>query len=329
MEKDIKKEEKWYNQGGKVVNLILLTILLIIIFSQSFATTEGFSLTLFGSIINHNSVYLFVLIYFILLKFNFGKKYFNYLNLILILLYGITTVTSLITLVQSFTLNTVLEFTINFVLLVYLFHTMLRGTRAWKEFKLSGSPFNELTNDNLFYISIVLSVFILIIDLISTEVLRGIIISLLDAVFLILFSRYIFLYRKYLDEKNIDSINEGNFDEVRKQVDEVVDAAQDKVHDVVDVAQDKVQDVLDKTDIDEKIKEALDKTDIDEKIVEVKDMVVDEVKDATDTTTKFVKKTINDIKDEPVQEKKVEKKKSTKKTTKKTTSKTTKKGEKK
>ena len=84
MEKDIKKEEKWYNQGGKVVNLILLTILLIIIFSQSFATTEGFSLTLFGSIINHNSVYLFVLIYFILLKFNFGKKYFNYLNLILL-----------------------------------------------------------------------------------------------------------------------------------------------------------------------------------------------------------------------------------------------------
>ena len=191
MRKNINKEEKWYNQGGKVVNLILLTILLIIVFSQSFATAEGFSITLLGSIINHNSIYLFVLIYFVLLKFNFGKKYFNYLNLILLLLYGITTVTSFITLVQSFSLNIVLEFTINFVLLVYLFHTMLRGTRAWKEFKLSGSPFNELTNENLYYIVIVLSVFILIVDLISTEVLRGIIISLLDAVFLVLFGRYI------------------------------------------------------------------------------------------------------------------------------------------
>ena len=325
MGKNINKEEKWYNQGGKVVNLILLTILLIIVFSQSFATAEGFSITLLGSIINHNSIYLFVLIYFVLLKFNFGKKYFNYLNLILLLLYGITTVTSFITLVQSFSLNIVLEFTINFVLLVYLFHTMLRGTRAWKEFKLSGSPFNELTNENLYYIVIVLSVFILIVDLISTEVLRGIIISLLDAVFLVLFGRYIYLYRKFLDDKKIDVDNEGNFDEVRKAVDEAVDTAQDKVHDVVDAAQDKVQDVLDKTDIDEKIKGALDKTDIDEKIVEVKDMVVDEVKEAADVTTKFVKETVEQVKEEP----KVKEKKPAKKTTKKTTKKATKKGEKK
>ena len=113
MEKNEKKENAWYNNGNKLVDLILATILLIIIFSQSFATTGGFSLTLFGSIINHNSVYLFVLIYFILLKFSFGKRYFNYLNLVLIFLYGLTTITSLITLVQAFTLNTVLEFTIN------------------------------------------------------------------------------------------------------------------------------------------------------------------------------------------------------------------------
>ena len=189
---------------------------------------------------------------------------------------------------------------------------MLRGTRAWKEFKLSGFPFNELTNENLYYIVIVLSVFILIVDLISTEVLRGIIISLLDAVFLVLFGRYIYLYRKFLDDKKIDVDNEGNFDEVRKAVDEAVDTAQDKVHDVVDAAQDKVQDVLDKTDIDEKI-------------VEVKDMVVDEVKEAADVTTKFVKEKVEQVKEEP----KVKEKKPAKKTTKKTTKKATKKGEKK
>ena len=258
MEKNEKKENAWYNNGNKLVDLILATILLIIIFSQSFATTGGFSLTLFGSIINHNSVYLFVLIYFILLKFSFGKRYFNYLNLVLIFLYGLTTITSLITLVQAFTLNTVLEFTINFALLVYLFHTMLRGTVVWKDFKLGNSPFNELSNETSYYIVIVLSVFILIVDLISTAVLRGIIISLLDAVFLILFGRYIFLYRKYLDDKKIDVNNAGNFDEVRKAIDDTVDSAHEKV-----------QEVLDKTDIDEKIQGVLDKTDIDEKIVEV------------------------------------------------------------
>ena len=301
MEKNKKKETTWFNDGKKLVDLIIVTILLIIIFSQSFATTGGFSLTLFGSIINHNSVYLFVLIYFILLKFDFGKKYFNYLNLLLIFLYGLTTITSLITLVQAFTLNTVLEFTINFALLVYLFHTMLRGTIVWKDFKLGNSPFNELSNETSYYIVLVLSIFILILDLISTAVLRGIIISLLDAIFLILFGRYIFLYRKYLDEKKIDANNKGNFDEVRKTIDETVDSAHDKV-----------QEVLDKTEIDEKIQGVLDKTEIDDRIVEVKDMVVEEVKDTTDAAVKFVKEKVLD---EEIEEK--PKKKTAKKVTKK------------
>lgn len=283
MEKNEKKENAWYNNGNKLVDLILATILLIIIFSQSFATTGGFSLTLFGSIINHNSVYLFVLIYFILLKFSFGKRYFNYLNLVLIFLYGLTTITSLITLVQAFTLNTVLEFTINFALLVYLFHTMLRGTVVWKDFKLGNSPFNELSNETSYYIVIVLSVFILIVDLISTAVLRGIIISLLDAVFLILFGRYIFLYRKYLDDKKIDVNNAGNFDEVRKAIDDTVDSAH------------------------EKVQEVLDKTDIDEKIVEVKDMVVEEVKDTKDAAVKFVKEKTKEDK-KPIKKKTTSKK---------------------
>lgn len=308
--KENKKENLvWYNNGNTLIDMILVTILLIIIFSQSFATSGGFSITLFGSIINHNSVYLFVLIYFILLKFEFGKKYFNYLNLILIFLYGLTTITSLITIVQAFSLNTVLEFTINFVLLVYLFHTVLRGTIVWKDFKLSNSPFNEFSNDTLYYIVVVISVVTLIVDLISTAVLRGIIISLLDAVFLILFGRYIFLYRKYLDEKKIDSNNKGNFDEVRKTIDETMDSAHGKV-----------QEVLDKTDIDEKIKGVLDKTDIDEKIVEVKDMVVEEVKDTTEAAVKFVKEKTDTKEESEVKEKK--------KTTKKKTT-TKKKGEKK
>ena len=153
---------------------------------------------------------------------------------------------------------------------------------------------------------LVLSIFILILDLISTAVLRGIIISLLDAIFLILFGRYIFLYRKYLDEKKIDANNKGNFDEVRKTIDETVDSAHDKV-----------QEVLDKTDIDEKIQGVLDKTDIDEKIVEVKDMVVEEVKETKDAAVKFVKEKTKTEEPEV---------KETKKTTKKTTKK---KGEKK
>ena len=118
---------------------------------------------------------------------------------------------------------------------------------------------------------------------------------------MILFGRYIFLYRKYLDEKKIDANNKGNFDEVRKTIDDTMDAAHDKV-----------QEVLDKTEIDEKIQGVLDKTEIDDRIVEVKDMVVEEVKDTTDAAVKFVKEKVLD---EEIEEK--PKKKTAKKVTKK------------
>lgn len=294
----MKKDNKsiWYDNGNIITNLIIIAILLIIFSSQSFANNTTFSFTLIGSVINHNSIYLFVLIYFILLKFSFGKRYFNYLNLLLIFLYGLTTITSLLTLVGAFSLNTVLEFTINFVLCAYLFHTMLRGTRLWKELRLTNSPFNEFTNDGSFYIVVVLSVFILIVELISTVELRGVVLSILDAAYLVLLGRYIFLYRKYLDDNKIDFVNEGNFDEVRKTIDTSIDTVKDKTN------------------------ELLDKTDIDEKIVEATSKVVDTVKDKTN---ELLDKT--DI-DEKVVEKVTKKKKTTKKTTKSTTKK---KGEKK
>ena len=278
------KKSSWYDNGNIITNLLIITILLIIFASQSFANSTEFSFTLLGSVINHNSTFLFVLIYFILLKFSFGKKYFNYLNLVLIFLYGITTITSLLTLVQAFSLNTVLEFTINFSLCAYLIHTMLRGTRLWKELRLTNSPFNEFTNDGSYYIVVVLTVFLLIVDLISTVILRGVVIAVLDAIYLLLFGRYIFLYRKYLDDNKIDFSNEGNFDEVRKNVD-----------DSVEVVKNKTQELLDKTDVDEKIIEAKDKT------IEIVKNKTSELLDKTDVDDKVVKK--------------VTKKKTTKKTT--------------
>lgn len=267
------KKSSWYDNGNIITNLLIITILLIIFASQSFANSTEFSFTLLGSVINHNSTFLFVLIYFILLKFSFGKKYFNYLNLVLIFLYGITTITSLLTLVQAFSLNTVLEFTINFSLCAYLIHTMLRGTRLWKELRLTNSPFNEFTNDGSYYIVVVLTVFLLIVDLISTVILRGVVIAVLDAIYLLLFGRYIFLYRKYLDDNKIDFSNEGNFDEVRKNID-----------DSVEVVKNKTQELLDKTDVDEKIIEAKDKT------IEIVKNKTSELLDKTDVDDKVVKK---------------------------------------
>ncbi len=225
-----KKVEKvaWYNNAQIITGLVLTVVILIILCSQSFANGE-FSFTLFNSVINHNSVYLFIFIYFLLIQIPFGKRYFNYLNAFLIFVYIIITFTSFLTITQSLDLITVLSFLLNLVLLVYLIHTFLRGTRFWQEYHLYSSPFHELTNEGVYYAILIIGVLLLAVNLINTAAISGVVISLLDTVYYLLFGRYIFLYWEYLDMKKIDCENVADLEEVKG----------------------KVQEVLDKTDIDE------------------------------------------------------------------------------
>ena len=290
MDKEITKDKlKWYDSGHFITNLLIVCIVTIIIVTQSFTVTDFSSLEVFGSIINHNSVYLLVLIYFIVLKFHFGKKYFNYLNLFLIFIYALVTVTSFLTLIQSFSLDSVLTFILNCLFLIYSFHTFFRDTRVWHDYKLFNSPFNEISNDWLFYAVIVVGVFLLAVKLINTVVISGVILSTLDIVYCVLFGRYIYLYRDYLDSKKLDSDNAGNFDNVRE----------------------KIQDVLDKTEIDDKLIEVKDKIVDTAKDLSSKISVVDENKNDVETVNSEIgeQSQINDTKvDEvelPIKEKKI------------------------
>ena len=223
--KEVKDIVEWYDNPKFISNSMIILILAIILCSQSFVFGGENSLKLFGSIINHNSIYILVLIYFIFLKTNFGKKYFNYLNLFLIFIYVVCTITSFLTVIQDFSLATVLSFSIFFVLFIYLIHTFFRDTRLWKDLKMCDSPFNELSNDWYFYTLIILSSFLLIVKLISTVVFSGVILSILDCIYVVLLGRYIFLYRDYLDDKNKDANNSGNFDEIKDFVKDTIDDA--------------------------------------------------------------------------------------------------------
>lgn len=282
---------KWYESGNAITTLIIVTILLAIFCSQSFAVVGDSSLSIFTSIINHNALYLFSLVYFVLLKTRSGKRYFNYLNVFLAFFYFISTVTSILTLIQSFSLNTILGLFINVILFLYLLHTMFRDTSVWREAQLGKSPFNEIKNDNYYYALVVLVVVDLVVNLISTVVVSGLFISILDALYILLFGRYIYLYREYLDYHGLDSENEGNFDEIRENISKNVEEVKEKVNEV-----------LDKTDIDEKIvdvankvkdtvQDLLDKTDVDEKLVETAKNVKEKVEEKKEEKKKPVKKT--------------------------------------
>lgn len=196
-----KVKMKWYDNANVLITIIIVAILMSIICSNSFMTIDHDYFSVLYGVINHNSIYLLVLVYFVLLKFHFGKSFFDYLNVFLIFIYFIATIASLMTLVQSFSLNTFLSALENIVILIYVFHTLLRDTHIWNDYKLAESPFNEISNDSYFYVLVVLTLLILIVNLISTVVLRGLFISLFDAIYILLFGRYIYLYRKYLDSK--------------------------------------------------------------------------------------------------------------------------------
>ena len=242
MAKKTKKEIiEWYDNPNFISNLMIVLIFSIIICSQSFAIGDNNSLQLFGSIINYNTVYILVLIYFLSLKTSMGKKYFNYLNLFVIFIYLVNTITSFLTVIQDFSLSTVLSFSFVFVLFIYIIHTFLRDTRLWKDFNMKVSPFNELTNDWYFYTLIVLSTGLLIVKLISTLLFSGVILSLFDCLYIIILGRYIYLYRDYLDDKNKDSNNSGNFDEIKDLVKDTIDDAATQIKKVIDVDNKKVK----------------------------------------------------------------------------------------
>ena len=250
------KKNKWYDSAGVITSLIIGTIVLIIVFSQSFVLGRNGSLELFTSIINHNSIYLFILGYFILIKFYIGKRYFNYISVFLIFTYFITTITSFLTLIQAFSLNSSLDFLLNVLLLIYLVHTLMRDTRIWREFYLSKSPFNEIPNEFMFYSILVVSMILLAVNLISTAVISGVVISILDTIYIMLLARYIYLYRVFLDKKKIDVGDNMNMDDIKKKIKEIDKSVSKTVDDIGK----NINDYVVEKGIDKKIDKAVEAT---------------------------------------------------------------------
>ena len=262
-----KNKESWFDDARSITTVLIVLIIGIIILSQSFAINNNLStVEILRNIVNHNIVYLLLLVYFIAIKTYFGKKNFDYFSLILIGLYLIVSITSLLTIFQSFNLGAIVSFILNFVLFIYIVHVFLRNTRLWKDFKLSKSPFNELGNEWLFSAAIVLAVTKLAVTLIFTTSIDGAFLSFLDCMFTCLFARYIYLYRDFLDRKKIDANNDGDFDNYREKLNDFVE--DNNLNDTVDAIKDFGDNVKDS------VNKVLDKTDIDEKLIEAKDKII-------------------------------------------------------
>ena len=69
---------------------------------------------------------------------------------------------------------------------------------------------------------VIIEVVLFSVNLITTATFNGTVLATFDCIYIILFSRYIYLYGVYLDSKKINVKNIGNFDEYREKVSEVV-----------------------------------------------------------------------------------------------------------
>lgn len=314
---------KWYDDPSIITISIMCLIGFIIVLSQSFAinsTVNG--IKMFGNVLNHNISYMIVVVYFISLETKFGKKYFNYTNLLLIMLYSIIFITSIFTVFQSLSLTSLLSFVIYGLFVIYLIHTFLRDTNIWKEFKLEASPFNDLSNDWYFNSIILLRGILFVVNLVFITSSDGIILELLDFVYICLFARYIYLYRRHLIKKNrtdkdgsIDSFKDtlhlvvDKVEEVynEQQIGKKIDNLSDKVSSVFDHIEDKIEEtkiggkldeITDKVedvfeDIGKKTQQFIDENKIEEKIEIVENKIVTTVDKIDDKVDKGIDK-IND-----------------------------------
>ena len=200
------KEKDWFDSPRLVTYVIIGLLVVLIILSQSFAINSQLGTTdIIRSILNHNSIYVLTLIYFTLLHFKGGKKYFDHLNVIMLIFFGLITLASMFTVFQSFGLASLLQLGINILFTVYFLYAFISNTVIGKELHLNTSAIVELKNEQYFYLITTLLIIHLIVVLINSTTFESIVIALLEVLFYFLFARYIELYYEFNKLKEASS----------------------------------------------------------------------------------------------------------------------------
>ena len=201
-----RQEKDFFDSPNMITFIITGLLVVLIILSQSFAIQSHLGASdIFRSIINHNSIYLVSLFYFILIKVKFGKRYFDYLNVVMFVFYLLTTFASLFTIFQSFGFDSILNLSFNVLVTLYFGYSFFTNTVVGRDLKLSNSPLAEIKNDQYYYLLIGIIGVSLIVSLISASSFENVVVYLLEAIYKFLFVRYIYLYKEYIDHKELDS----------------------------------------------------------------------------------------------------------------------------
>lgn len=203
------KEKDFFDSPSMITYILIGLLVVLIILSQSFAIQSHMAAgDIFRSIINHNSIYLVSLIYFILIRVKFGKKYFDYLNVVMFVFYLLTTFASLFTIFQSFGFDSILNLTFNVLITLYFGYSFFTSTVIGKDLRLSDSPLAEINNGQYYYLLIGIIAISLIVSLVSVNSFEDVVVHLLEAIYKFMFVRYIYLYKEYIERKELEASKE-------------------------------------------------------------------------------------------------------------------------
>ena len=219
------KEKDFFDSPSMITYILIGLLVVLIILSQSFAIQSHMAAgDIFRSIINHNSIYLVSLIYFILIRVKFGKKYFDYLNVVMFVFYLLTTFASLFTIFQSFGFDSILNLAFNVLITLYFGYSFFTSTVIGKDLRLSDSPLAEINNGQYYYLLIGIIAISLIVSLVSVNSFEDVVVHLLEAIYKFMFVRYIYLYKEYIERKELEV-----FKEKEKKEEKVEEVKEDKI----------------------------------------------------------------------------------------------------
>lgn len=201
------KEKDFFDSPSMITFILIGLLIVLIILSQSFAIQNNMEAgDIFRSIINHNSIYLVSLIYFILIRFKFGKKYFDYLNVCMFVFFLLSTFAGLFTIFQSFGFSSILNLTFNVLVTLYFGYSFFTDTVIGKDLKLADSPLAEIKNGQYYYLLIGIIAIDLVVSLITVNNFEDVVVYLLEAMYEFFLIRYIYLYKEYVEHKNSSEI---------------------------------------------------------------------------------------------------------------------------
>ena len=159
----------------------------------------------------------------------YKRQYFDYLNVIIFAFYLLTTFASLFTIFQSFGFDSILNLAFNVLITLYFGYSFFTRTVIGKDLKLSDSPLAEINNGQYYYLLIGIIAISLIVSLVSVNSFEDVVVYLLEAIYQFMFVRYIYLYKEYVERKELDIAKEKEKEhEKEKTVDKVEEVKEDE-----------------------------------------------------------------------------------------------------